>query len=603
MNELFSQGGKGSTGILTNKQAIARKFGVKQSEIVYFAVGVDLGGYKVIYDKLTQRAYSLPVGITSGTTAVSLDNNAVLVHSTGSVDLGELAVQRREFITVPGDFTTGSVLLAKHEVLVDAGIGYRWGGALPKTVPANSSPSSTGGIGVTAWVRVVDDTLREELASSVGATLVSSAKVNYLPVFTDAKQRTLREKLSDSVSLLDFAEGDGVADEYAAIMDAYNWAAANGKSLYIPAGIYNFSQKLTFSTPGVFIYGAGMNSTSLRFTGTGTAIEFNDSAPNNGAFSFSGGISDLEVVGNANTTNIIYNKNVNHWYLSRVNAREASTVNGVGLRIEGPTGCHIQHFVCSTNAQLMTTRPFIGIWMDAIASTGGRTACTTLLHPIIEGMTGDGVHLRGCDQLTWIGGTSENNGGNGVTFSDNGQPRINTLIGVGFESNLGFADIYDSGHMNRFINCTSLDKTYFGVTSIFGEISGGYHQDIVVEGAFISVHDLKFSFFDTGGVFSPKESTKYWNLFNAQTSAIVNLPKPGHLLALTGSPMLFTNTYGFPIDVMMHVDSAAVVSSVFFCEGTTPNVKVDATGGIRLDPGNSLQITYTGSPTFYWMPR
>ena len=45
MNEMFSQGGKGSTGILTNKQAIARKFGVKQNEVVYFAVGVDLGGY------------------------------------------------------------------------------------------------------------------------------------------------------------------------------------------------------------------------------------------------------------------------------------------------------------------------------------------------------------------------------------------------------------------------------------------------------------------------------------------------------------------------------------------------------------------------------
>ena len=93
MNEMFSQGGKGSTGILTNKQAIARKFGVKQSEVVYFSVGVDLGGYKVIYDKETQRAYSLPADIAPGTTAISL-SAAVLVHSAGSVDLGELAVSR-----------------------------------------------------------------------------------------------------------------------------------------------------------------------------------------------------------------------------------------------------------------------------------------------------------------------------------------------------------------------------------------------------------------------------------------------------------------------------------------------------------------------------
>lgn len=94
MNEMFSQDGKGSTGILTNKQAVARHFGVKQSEVVYFSVGVDLGGYKVIYDKETQRAYSLPADIGSGVTAVSLSAAGVLVHSAGNVDLGELAVYR-----------------------------------------------------------------------------------------------------------------------------------------------------------------------------------------------------------------------------------------------------------------------------------------------------------------------------------------------------------------------------------------------------------------------------------------------------------------------------------------------------------------------------
>lgn len=94
MNKLFSQGGKGSTGILTNKQAVARHFGVKQSEVVYFSVGALLDGYKVICDKETQRAYSLPADIAPGTTAISLSAAGVLVHSAGNVDLGELAVSR-----------------------------------------------------------------------------------------------------------------------------------------------------------------------------------------------------------------------------------------------------------------------------------------------------------------------------------------------------------------------------------------------------------------------------------------------------------------------------------------------------------------------------
>lgn len=35
MKDMFAQGGSGSAGIKTNKQAIARYFGVKQSEVCY----------------------------------------------------------------------------------------------------------------------------------------------------------------------------------------------------------------------------------------------------------------------------------------------------------------------------------------------------------------------------------------------------------------------------------------------------------------------------------------------------------------------------------------------------------------------------------------
>lgn len=92
MNKMFTQP-TGPVAKQTNKQSIARHFGVKQSEVIYFSVGVDLGGYKIIYDKETQRAYSLPADIVPGITAISL-SAAVLVHSAGSVDLGELAVSR-----------------------------------------------------------------------------------------------------------------------------------------------------------------------------------------------------------------------------------------------------------------------------------------------------------------------------------------------------------------------------------------------------------------------------------------------------------------------------------------------------------------------------
>lgn len=173
MNEMFSQGGKGSTGILTNKQAIARKFGVKQNEVVYFSVGVDLGGYKVIYDKSTQRAYSLPV-LPVGTTTISLNKHAVLVHSAGTVDLGELAATRREFVCLSDSFTMGLVVNTRNELLMHNGIGYTYLGTLPVTISAGTNP-----VGDDDWKPQTGPDLRQELISStsinVGAGMVGYA--------------------------------------------------------------------------------------------------------------------------------------------------------------------------------------------------------------------------------------------------------------------------------------------------------------------------------------------------------------------------------------------------------------------------------------------
>ena len=176
MNEMFSQGGKGSTGILTNKQAIARKFGVKQNEVVYFAVGVDLGGYKVIYDKTTQRAYSLPV-LPAGTTAVSLNEQAVLVHSAGTVDLGELAVKRREFVSLSDTFTTGLVVNTRNELLFHNGIGYTYLGTLPVTITTGTNP-----VGSSDWKPQTDPDLREDLATSGGVSLVGNAGISVINI-------------------------------------------------------------------------------------------------------------------------------------------------------------------------------------------------------------------------------------------------------------------------------------------------------------------------------------------------------------------------------------------------------------------------------------
>lgn len=213
MNELFSQGGKGSTGILTNKQAIARKFGVKQSEVVYFSVGTLLTGYKVIYDKVSQRAYSLPADIGSGVTAVSLSAAGVLVHSAGNVDLGELAVAREEFVTLPGSFETGVTVNVKNELVVFTDGKYRWDGELPKIIPSSSTPEMTGGIAPGAWIGVGDASLRNELSLSNGSSLIGvNSEMSLSDFYSSFETVTIKNgdtltPFSDKVSLRIFAKG------------------------------------------------------------------------------------------------------------------------------------------------------------------------------------------------------------------------------------------------------------------------------------------------------------------------------------------------------------------------------------------------------------
>lgn len=78
--------------------------------------------------------------------------DGILVHNTGTVDLGALAVSRDEYVTLIDDFTSGFTIRVKNEVVSDGVRLYRWAGSLPKTVLANQTPDDTGGLGASAWL-------------------------------------------------------------------------------------------------------------------------------------------------------------------------------------------------------------------------------------------------------------------------------------------------------------------------------------------------------------------------------------------------------------------------------------------------------------------
>lgn len=87
------------------------------------------------------------------------------------------AISNFGYITLDS-FEDGNTITLPNQVLRYEANGeyYRWDGTLPKTVPAGSTPESSGGVGPGRWVSVGDASLRGDLSShdqGRGASLVS----------------------------------------------------------------------------------------------------------------------------------------------------------------------------------------------------------------------------------------------------------------------------------------------------------------------------------------------------------------------------------------------------------------------------------------------
>ena len=130
-------------------------------------------------------------------------------------------------------------LTLPNQVLQDETDGeyYRWDGDLPKYVPVGSTPDSTGGIGVGAWLSVGDSALRSMLASADGTTLIhhkgentSDTPLNMYLAWRNGDISTFGGKYDDSTAgLINKAA-------FAEMESAFGSVHLNlmGKSVYLP---------------------------------------------------------------------------------------------------------------------------------------------------------------------------------------------------------------------------------------------------------------------------------------------------------------------------------------------------------------------------------
>ncbi|WPH64570.1 hypothetical protein [Escherichia phage YX22] len=326
---------------------VARVTNVKDTEVVYFSVGAALSGYKVIYDKETQRAYPLPADIVPGTTAVSLSSSAVLVHSAGSVDLGELAVSREEYVTLSGTFDSGAVINVKNELLTHTDGKYRWDGTLPKTVAPGSTLMTTGGVGVGAWISVGDASLKSELAKPTGAGFSGFDKS------IDYETGTVGNALKKIINVN--------PDMYPSLQDAIDAAAALTGLEHAPSSAANHPDWLQPNTVSKVIRLNGKKypiSTTLHIHGdvsidagfggvyltddfvadsSGYAVKCDKGTGNQ----YAGHISNLLIDARAKTVNGF---KISDGYANKLEGIYVANVDGHGIHIAGGMGVHLLKF-------------------------------------------------------------------------------------------------------------------------------------------------------------------------------------------------------------------------------------------------------------------
>ena len=234
----------------------------------------------------------------SGGVATGADIDYATNQVTGQAQKTLPAVLRDAgFIMASFDFASGGTLGVndRNKVVLwpisTGGDGnyYAWKGVLPKNIPASSSPSSTGGIGNSAWSPVTDGYLRSDLASATGGALVGLRKTGLVSnLTTDVGafyQSTVINLATDYGLVGDFDPTTGVSNgtnNVTAFQAAVNAVISNGgnATLRFPSGKFRFKRLGTTNPGGVAVAlgteGAGLKNVIIEGSGFSTELYCDD---------------------------------------------------------------------------------------------------------------------------------------------------------------------------------------------------------------------------------------------------------------------------------------------------------------------------------------
>ena len=178
--------------------------------------------------------------VVSGSNATYTDRLGVSRRTMAGVDAAADLVLGGLGYAPPVAYAAGIALTLTTQTVEYSGAVYA-----PKL--ANLPFTTTTWATDSSKFRLIQGVSATDLAASGG-----SAMIGYMPAGTGAVATTVQSKLRESVSVTDFgADPTGITECTAQIKAAIDYGIANGKSVYVPAGVYLCTHnvlRFTFNT-------------------------------------------------------------------------------------------------------------------------------------------------------------------------------------------------------------------------------------------------------------------------------------------------------------------------------------------------------------------
>ncbi len=328
--------------------------------------------------------------------------------------------------------------------------------------------------------------------------------------------------------------------DYASIEDALDATEVTGGTLHFPAGTYSYTTSPNFARAGVSI--TCDRDTLFVHTGTGNAFILDGGAATSGFF---GNVYEhITVQGNSNSTNGMYVRGIHHARFVHPKIRGCATT-GAGFLLEWCV-CNEWNTPCvSANQGAFSSIPLIGMLLTRRGSGSEHTTTQTLINPVIEAVSGDGLKFDYTANNTTYGGTSEGNA-RGIYITSNSAG--NEFHNLDMEGNTT-EDVLCEGADHTFLGGLSDSSIRFSTASgSRNHVIGGRWNTITIEAATFNNSLCMLTYAIAGGsLTNASTNTSKYRVFNVNTQVFDTDLAPHNIIATASLPAAATSRDGTTI--------------------------------------------------------